>query len=381
MVEGTIETRHLVTIGDDEFSVKSCRSGSSYTSFELVMAKTGSKRRCNFTQPTNMVVVDSVQSGTGRTPANDFYAIVMEPVLSRLNVKHTIIKTMSRDSVSEFAEGLDVNEGHTVLFLSGDTSISEFFNSLPLSVSENAEKSNLCILPIPMGTGNAWASSLSHVNPIESFGSYIGGSLRLSSFPLYRALFPNNYSIVFFIIFSLGFHANLLHACEDPELKKIGTERFKMAAQKILQEYDLRLDISVGQFSNSYAYFAIINTTNLEQTYIPSPLSDPLKPELHILGYSSGLSTEKLTQEIMRGYQNKIGDGIGMTEGVTYRPLASNFDVVLDYPENSPAYKFEICCDGTLLNFSEQQLENAYSNKIQIEFLTCYSPFSLKVFH
>lgn len=232
-----------------------------------------------------------------------------------------------------------------------------------------------------MGTGNAWASSLSHVNPIESFGSYIGGSLRLSSFPLYRALFPNNYSIVFFIIFSLGFHANLLHACEDPELKKIGTERFKMAAQKILQEYDLRLDISVGQFSNSYAYFAIINTTNLEQTYIPSPLSDPLKPELHILGYSSGLSTEKLTQEIMRGYQNKIGDGIGMTEGVTYRPLASNFDVVLDYPENSPAYKFEICCDGTLLNFSEQQLENAYSNKIQIEFLTCYSPFSLKVFH
>ncbi|QLG74092.1 hypothetical protein HG535_0F06040 [Zygotorulaspora mrakii] len=378
----TVYTGHLVTVNGEDISVRSSRNGSCYSSFELLRAKTSDSSELRLTAPQNLIVIDSIKSGKGRTLDNDFYSIVVKPVLDMIGYEHTVIKTKSHDTVSQIAKELNVNESHTVIFISGDTSISEFLNNLSTKSVFNSEqgKAELCILPLPMGTGNAWASSLSHVDPVQSFGKYIRGSLTLESFPLYRAVFPDDYSIVFFIIFSLGFHANMLHACENPELKKMGTERFRRAAETILQNYNLDHSITVEHSVGTYAYFALINTPNLELEYRPSPLSDALKSELHLLGYSSNLNTKKLTAKIMQGYQNKLGDYIQEDKNVTYRSFKSNFDIILNYPKDSPRHKFEICCDGTLINLLEHQRDDIY-NKIHFEFLRHYSDFSLRVFH
>lgn len=382
MNETLVTKSHLATIGNEDYFVKTKKNGSKYLSFELISRSTSAVDYPKVTIPKNLVIVDSIYSGVGRPPEIDIYSIVIHPILERLNMKHTLIKTTSRDSVELFAKSISVDKPYTIIFISGDTSISEFLNSLPQKASKSSlQPFDLCLLPIPMGTGNAWASSLGYVSPVEAFGDFLKGSLTPCKFPLYKAIFPNGYSVVFFIIFSLGFHANLLHACANPKYEHMGDERFQMAGKEILEEYDLDLDISVNDLNNCYAYFVLINTPNLEVSYKPSPLSDPLEEELRLLGYSSKLNKERLQEKIMLGYKIKSKEDLPADENVTYKPLTNEFDIVLNYsPVNSPVYKFEICCDGLLFNLLDEQLEGEFCNKIHIEYVHQYSGFSLKVY-
>lgn len=381
MNETLVTKSHLATIGDEDYFVKTKKKGSKYLSFELISQNTTAEEYPRVAIPNNLVIVDSINSGIGRPPEIDIYSIVIHPILERLNMKHTLIRTTSRDSVELFAKSLSVDKFYTILFISGDTSISEFLNNLPQKASKSLQPFDLCLLPIPMGTGNAWASSLGYLSPIEAFGDFLKGSLTPCKFPLYKAIFPNGNSIVFFIIFSLGFHANLLHACANPKYEHMGNERFQMAGKVVLEEYELDLDISVNDSNNCYAYFALINTPNLEVSYKPSPLSDPLEEELRLLGYSSRLNKERLLEKIMLGYKTKSKEDLPVDENVTYMPLTSEFDIVLNYsPEDSPVYKFEICCDGLLFNLLDQQPEGEFCNKIHIEYVHRYSSFSLKVY-
>lgn len=368
---GSGKETKLLNIRNICYSVLSEPDGSS---FELIKTAGAAEDDKTVEKPANLVVIDSIHSGKGRTAQGDFYTIVMKPIFDVLNIKHTLIKTSSRDTISTYAAGLDVSQHYTVLFLSGDTSISEFINNLP----QVPVDSELGILPFPMGSGNAWASSLGIMCPIETFGKFIRGNTSYSPFPLYRAVFPNSYSILFFIILSMGFHANLIHASERPEYANMGVEKFQKAAVFVMEEYDLDLNISVGDRSGSYSYFALINTPKLEPTYRPSPESDPLKEELHLLGYSSKLSKEELLTKVLQGYRAQPNSKLTVDEGTTYAPLTEDFEVTLNFPvQDSPVYKAEICCDGVLLNLRDLQPANNVSNKFTVEFVHHYPSFKL----
>ncbi|QLQ81961.1 hypothetical protein HG537_0G02150 [Torulaspora globosa] len=372
----SIKRIRLACIGGQELYVVTRFVGSVRISFELesVSSSTGNDVKPN--PIGELVVIDSTASGRGRTEQDDFYRIVMGPVFKKLNLQHTLIKTTSRDSISLYARSMDTSRSYMVMFLSGDTSVSELINNLP----DEFSGSDLLVLPFPLGSGNAWASSLGFMDPAETLRSFLNGSLPSRDFPLYRAVFPNGYSIVFFIILSLGFHANMLHACEVPEYKRMGNERFREAGGQVLAHYDLDLGITVGGLTNSYSYFALINTPNLEPAYMPSPQSDPLKHELHVLAYSNNLGKDQLLASIMKGYELKKGDALPKEAGITYLPMTADFDVKLNIdPDNAPRYKFEICCDGVLLNLLDLQSEDTVKNIIHIEFLRRYSGFNLKV--
>lgn len=365
----------LVRLGGEEYYVITKFDGTAWVSFELETQPASKNGDLEVSLKNELIVIDSIASGKGRSEQNDFYKIVMKPIFDKLDLKHKLIKTTSRDTISTYARSLAPSGSYTVMFLSGDTSISEFINNLP----QGSGGSELSILPFALGSGNAWASSLGLTDPAETLARFLKGSLSPKHFPLYRAIFPNGYSILFFVILSLGFHANMLHACEEPKYKKMGNERFKEAGIFILMNYDLNLSITVGDNSQSYSYFGLISTPKLEPAYTPSPHSDPLKQELHVLGYSSDLTKEQLLGKIMKGYELRKGDDLPSNSGTTYQSLTSDFDVQLNFDEeSSPRYKFELCCDGVLLNLLDLQSEKSFKNTIHIEFPCNCSAFNLK---
>ncbi|CCC66877.1 hypothetical protein NCAS_0A03190 [Naumovozyma castellii] len=390
--------QYLLTIDHDHYYVETVLEGSAYKSFNLLIEDStplSVDRKLQFVplkDTAQLIVIDSIHSGGGRTSDNDFYRNVMEPIFIKLNLTHLLVKTTSKDSVENFASKLDLTKHYEIFFLSGDTTISEFINGLPKqSLDVNDAKNSLSILPFPFGTGNALANSLGLTCPTTIFSNYLTSNYSINNFPLYKAIFPNGNEIVFFVILSLGFHANLLHCCEAPHYKKLGVERFRIASEDILANYDLDLNISIESPrglspivpSREYSYFVVVNTPKLEAKYIPSPQSNPLRSQLHIIAYSSSLPKDELMARILKGYENNIGDVVNNT-GVTYLPIEDNFIIKLNYSqEYSPSSKFQLCCDGLLFNLNDFIHKNdngpCKNNEILIEFLSTYSPFQLSL--
>lgn len=384
-----VQREHLIDIDLSSYDVEFVKEASQFSSYKLVSSnldQTVSSPIITF-QDSDVLIIDSVCSGKGRTKSNDFYEIVMQPILSKIKLKYQYFKTDSKDSIANFAKTLSIDKNYTILFLSGDTSISELINNLPDTESlGNA----ISILPIPMGSGNAIASSLEFLSPIQTFKSFLTNDLVTKSFPLYKAIFPNREEVIFFIIFSMGFHANLLHLCTNhPKYSKLGVERFQLASKEILDHYDLNLHITVKTklktISFPFAYFAIINTSHLEPTYIPSPASDPLSQALHLLGYSSELSSDELVKNIMRGYNLRKNDLIA-GPGIIYEQINDDFEIVVDkLSETDSPSKTEICCDGMLYNLIDMNNEphppSENFDSIKIKYLSRTDlPFNLNTF-
>lgn len=51
----------------------------------------------------DVTVIDSVNSGVGREK-REFYTSVLEPILNELDIKHTLLKTTSALSITNFAK-------------------------------------------------------------------------------------------------------------------------------------------------------------------------------------------------------------------------------------------------------------------------------------
>ncbi|CCE63097.1 hypothetical protein TPHA_0D04620 [Tetrapisispora phaffii CBS 4417] len=383
----SLERLKLVQIGDMVYDVVAEKKGSKYSSFKLESYKCTEESAAlevhSLLASSELVVIDSICSGVGRTGQNDFYNNVMKPVFKEANFKHKYIRTEGEDSIKDLATKFEASKDYTIIFLSGDTSVSEFINNLTkvqkenfISCSENKRQMN--IFTIPLGTGNALASSIHLSSPHQVFQKFLNNELIIKDFPLYTVTLPNKKTIIFFIIFSMGFHANLLHACDSDEYQKMGTERFAKASENIFKNYDLNIGLTTKNGSESisrnYAYFAIINTPNLELNYMPSPDSDVFKNELHLLGYDASLSTEKLVNKIMAGYSYKEREKINNKDNLTYYyPVnlsGTGLQIILetDSDKKLEKYKYDICCDGLLLNLDDINNQHgvAESNKNKI---------------
>lgn len=342
----------LLNYNGTQFGVEVSKFEDKVKSYTLVENKTVLEND-SIKSLSNLIVIDSTGSGTGRTSETDFYTIVIEPILKRLiGDDYKYIRTDSKDTIKEFASqfALVPETQYDILFFSGDTSISEFINSLQSMVLLQ-KSGNVSILPIPLGTGNALASSLGFKCPVTTFQKYLCNKLTSSPLPIYELVLPDQSSFYFFVILSMGFHANLLHCAEDPKYKKMGVERFRKASETVSQNYELAVDISLRTDSDfhKFAYFALINTSHLEPSYIPSPKSSVIKPELHILGYDSDLSKSVLFDKILKGYNNTNETDIS-ENGTMYDPINDNLVVVVKNDTEAPDYRYELCCDGELFN-------------------------------
>ncbi|SSD58982.1 uncharacterized protein SCODWIG_00743 [Saccharomycodes ludwigii] len=318
----------------------------------------------------DIAIIDSIQSGKGANLRGAFYENVIFPILTLLNngkntenlIKYKYFKTTSSDSMKYFARRIISSKKHegdlsspekTVLILSGDTSISEFLNNLP---PDQTPLKQLNILPIPLGTANAWCNCILKTNnPTTVFQNFLYNEYRPSTdqIPLYKVIFPGGDYIFMFIIFSMGFHANLLSlTTNDEKYKHLGIERFKLASKDILDHYDLNISIKIGgadKFCN-YSYFALLNLPKLEENYTPSPISNPLISSLQLLGYKSSLLKKGngLIDAILNGYNtnpNEIKNFLSNTEGVVTKSFNKDFDIEVDLPDNDKHTKFEACVD------------------------------------
>ena len=379
---------------DTKFALEILKDGNdSFQNLPLLTTK-------SHLTSADITVVDSIMAGKTREKRGDFYKDVIKPIFELLEIgKFTYFETTDKKSVEKFASNFlqktstDTSNGqttvpkdrrrHIVIFLSGDTTISEFLNNLHLPSAHGIQ--HIDILPLPLGTANAWSSimsgstqaneqnkipqNVSYAPVIQLFHNFLYNNLLPRHFPLYKINLSNDKlspkTIYMMIIFSMGFHANLLHlTTNDPKYSTMGLERFKLASEIILEKYDLDVHLKVSEDKNKqivvggFAYFALINQSNLEPAYKPSPLSKPFEQSLQMLGYTSKLTKQQLVEAIMKGYNpdsKTIVDYYRATDGIVYEKIASDITIEINekFEPNTGNLKSQICIDGYLFDYKD----------------------------
>ncbi|KAG7818173.1 hypothetical protein KL928_003174 [Ogataea angusta] len=188
-------------------------------------------------QAPNIVVLDSVKSGN-RVSTKDVYKQLLLPLLDSWNLPHSYVATTSPESVRSVAASVGTTPTLLVL-ISGDTTITELVNSV-------ASTASVTLLTVPMGTGNAFAHSVGLSTPLAAVQALTTGTAR--PLRLYEAVFEHGSQLLaqegaqpvtslrFLVVGSWGLHACLVADSDSPELRKLGTERFKVAAQRVLEQ-------------------------------------------------------------------------------------------------------------------------------------------------
>lgn len=269
-------------------------------------------------------VIDSVKAGKKvHSSQYNFYASVLKPIFDTLEINHKHLVTTSANSIQEFAQSLldkSPTKNQLYLFLSGDTSIFEFINFLYPSFSKSSISSliNITILPFPHGTGNALCNSIKLFDNILSIKALF--RCHISHLPLYKLesnnklqslnenplKFPDNSTIFFLVVASWCLHSLLVYESDTPEMRqKYGSDRFKIAAMKILEQNPIfnanitfeNSDIKSLSYNDenkhwsvdntfkeqSLSYFLLAGVSNFEKTFKISPDSKPEKDQLHLL--------------------------------------------------------------------------------------------------
>lgn len=303
-----------------------------------------------------IVVIDSVASGN-RT--HNAYKDSIKPVLDTLKLPYKYIKTTSADTIRDFGAHIDSNPC-LVIVISGDTSLNELFNELP-------EQADLAVLPVPQGTGNAFANSLGLSSTFECLKSLLTGqSLQL---PLYQADFSPEADLIdshgdtikkvtslkFFVIGSWALHADLVALSDTAEMRQTyGSDRFRVAAEQILKEnpefigsisFDDGHSTTLLQPLGPLSYFIATALPRLEATFLISPDSQPSKSELHLL-YFKHLDSAS-TMDIMNQAYNQ-GAHITHNE-VQYVPLGPGQKATLTIDDSMRPDLSKICIDGSIV--------------------------------
>jgi diacylglycerol kinase family enzyme len=322
--------------------------------------------------PRQIVVIDSVYSGIGREN-RDFYGTVVQRIFNHLKIAHKYVKTSSAATIKEWAAAL--TDDVAIVIISGDTSIYEIVNNVKKNL-------NLQVFPIPLGTGNAIANSIGITDEFKGLEAFLstvgttqGGSLK--RLPIYKTTFPEGStlpfqdnqtvkSLYFIAVASWGVHSKLVYLSEAPELKKLGLERFKIAAgQALSSDIKFNAEVSTNPNFKVHNYFNVIAVPNFEKTYRISPDSNIFRNELHLLDIGgasaeTSLTNAELGELLMKPYQN--GAHIDPNDKRIFYEKISN-DVVLTLTEDDPQ-KAIFCVDGISV-----QVANPNGKSVKIGFV------------
>ncbi|CUM46021.1 uncharacterized protein AC631_01154 [Debaryomyces fabryi] len=356
-IQFTIEnTKNLVTLSDigNEYRLDVSSIDESVENIPSVNLSEVSHLHKDIT------IIDSILSGIGRNEDQDIYRRIIEPLFQLLGIKHRYLVTQNKNSVKEFAKSLDPSMERTIIFLSGDTSISEFVNDLP-----NAEQeATLNIIIIPCGTGNSLSLSLGADSTIKAVANILFGSKI--PFNLYQATFPKGSNfllqdmkteikepLVFTTVLSWAFHASIVADSDTKELRKFGIERFKMAAMKNLeqeQNYKGSIMIDDTSVNGPFAYWLVTGATRFEPTFEILPHGDIGDDSLYMVAVSAKYGSELL--DIMKEVYDS-GRHIE-NEKVTYIKITKGQKIKLKLGADS---KNRFCLDGSIILLPELECE------------------------
>lgn len=316
-----------------------------------------------------IVIIDSVNSGSGRTEKN-IYKSILKPLLDKFQIDAEYVSTDSPTAIANFAEKLPTDD-YLIIFISGDTSINELVNNLEMRDGDGS----IVVFPIPAGTGNALALSLGIVDVPTAITKLFTGNI--SNLHLYQIDLPKGSAYLvnqekipivkpvnFLVVFSWAFHASLVADSDTPELRKFGLDRFKMAASDNLareQSYPGQYLVNNKTISGPFSYWVLTPAKKFEPTFEILPNGDILDNNLHIVSFNTDTDIMEVMMQI---YQQ--GQHIHNPK-VVYEKVDGK--LVLNATTNEPIER-RFCIDGAIIALPgeiEQSIEiklvgNSYNN-------------------
>ncbi|KAK9334127.1 ATP-NAD kinase-like domain-containing protein [Lipomyces starkeyi] len=322
---------------------------------------------------SQITVVNSATAGAQR--GHEVYEKLLQPLLQALDVTHEYIPTSSASTISEFAASLSAKESglpHTVVLLSGDTSIHELVNSLtPISSTQS-----IILTLIPTGSGNALMTSLSRGTITSALFALLHGKPSPLN-PFYVA-FPEDSKEVIpptthdpdgmtvaletpdslsgarkifaLVVASWGIHAALVGDSDSPEYRKLGNDRFKKAAEENLARnvawhgpvrYSSVPSGMEEIVEGPHSYLLMTSISSLEAGFEIAPTAEPLSGKLEMVQMPF-LKGEEIMRVLMLAYQN--GKHIHEKE-VLYKEVEEVRVTVLEEEEKMRRW----CVDGRII--------------------------------
>lgn len=330
-------------------------------------------------------VVISTLSGVGS--AGCYFEDVVRPFFShigasgyqvhRTSTTGSIIKLCHETFIPSAREGLP----QTIVFLSGDGGIVDTIDSFYKSPENMHTAPGIAL--IPMGTGNAMASSLGLLaHPAAGLANLLWGAFK--PMPAFAALFspgaqyithegsmhtlvkedPSTGSgapVVYGgVVASWGMHASLVADSDTAEYRRYGAERFKMAAKELLFPSDggethryvgkVTLTKRDGQTggtivevlgSNDHMYVLAALVPKLEKDFVVSPKSVPLDGSLRLVHFGSTSPDNAMR---LMGYAYQEGRHVH-EESVTYAEIEK---LRIDFHEPEERWR-RVCIDGRVV--------------------------------
>lgn len=293
----------------------------------------GSNPRASWRRYTT--VINSVKSGTG-TSSNWYFNILL-PLFKDFGMNHVYISTYSQSTIAQNAA--DFQSSAMVVIFGGDTAVSEFINNLPLL--ERPLQMQLAV--IPTGTGNALANSVGLSSPQKAIASLFlkeESFHPLSSFPIE---FPDGQQLHSLVVASWGLHASLVADSDDPEMRKLGAKRFRVAGEKLAKENP----VYKGKIDHlpmlEHSYFLVTGVRELEACFLISPYGDPPSSNKLFYVHIPWTTSDKFMQIMAEAY-NK-GNHIHCPD-VDYKQISTELEVDI---YDQPAALRRWCVDGKIV--------------------------------
>lgn len=369
-----LRTFKATAVPDSPVLLKSERSVPPY--FQLPVAN----------NEPNIHVLISTHSGSH--DGVPLFENLLKPMLPHLGVtNYQVHKTESAQTVTELTETLfnpraRAGIPQTIILLSGDGGLVDIIKVLS-SAPEDKNFVQPTVVLIPVGTGNATANStgllgnatlglsnlvLGVARDLPTFGVTLSpDSVYLKDEgtrkePVQTNPLSNNRNgeVYGAVVVSWGLHSSLVADSDNAYYRKFGAERFKMAAQELLNpsdgsgthQYKGRITLTIrdpdtGEIREEalakdvHMYVLITMVSQLEKGFTISPLSEPLDGKLRFVHFEP-LDPERAMRLMGLAYEG--GKHVSEAE-VDYQTVES---VKIQFNEDEEKWR-RVCVDGTII--------------------------------
>jgi diacylglycerol kinase family enzyme len=340
-------------------------------------------------QAIDIHVIISVPSGTGK--AKHFFGNVVQPFLAHIGLtEYEVHETQSARSILELCQSRLIGRAklgfaQTIILLSGDGGLNDIVDSFQSSLGVSLVPPTVAL--IPMGTGNAMASSLGLLSrPTASLTVLLKGSPKpiptlVANFspgaqyvtdeghariPVLDSSMTQSSvnSIYGVVVASWGFHAALVADSDTSEYRRFGADRFQMAAKELLfpssgvetHRYKgkitlFRSNIATNETSvdtlecREHMYVLATLVPRLEKEFLISPESVALDGSLRIIQFGA-VSAEKAMQLMSLAYDG----GRHVHESSVLYTEIEGFRI--DFHEAEEKWR-RVCIDGKIVAVEE----------------------------
>jgi diacylglycerol kinase family enzyme len=325
---------------------------------------------------------------SGLKGAEAYFQNSLQPLLDEHEVKYSLRKTTSAESIIELCSNtilLGATKGvkQTMLLLSGDGGVVDIVNTLSTVLMRDTYDSRIgsifvrpVIVLFPQGTANAlaWSSKVAQdpiktmttgrPRPLPQFeATFSPGSKLVTREGQGREELGDHYdgdTAVLYgaVVFSWGLHASLVSMSDTTEYRKHGTDRFKMAAEKLLTEghvyrgyVKLRAQrdgewedlVYPSPTDNEHAYVLCPLVSNLEETFHISPATTPVSNTLRLLAIDPTKGAGEIMQVLTLAYQE--GGPHVKESSVVYREIDG---LRIEFQEYDAQWR-QVCVDGKII--------------------------------